>query len=216
MALLPPPPQLFLGPDGLPTQAWADYLLQLQQNVGASAPADAPFLVTQANATLTHEVNLGALATGYLRVRTALGIATITSAVAVATQASPADPTGTASLVGVMMGLAGTITPVFTGRVLVTVTGTIFNPTAIADGAQAQIRIGTGAVPTNGSALAGTAIGSAAKYTASTVAGKVPFALSALATGLTTSVALWIDVGLAALTGGTATITDISIAALEV
>lgn len=216
MAMLPPPPGSFLGPDGLPTPAWADYLLLLQQNVGTAAPADAPFLVTQANSGLTHEINLGALVTGYLRVRSALGVATVSTGVAVATQASPANPTGTSDIGGKMMGLAGTITPVFTGRVLVTVTGTIFNATAIADGAQAQIRMGGGTAPANGDALAGTAVGSAAKYIASTTAGKVPFALTAVVTGLTLATAAWIDIGLAAITGGTATIADVSISAVEV
>ena len=213
---LPPPPQGFLGPDGLPTPAWADYLLKLQQTGTAAAPGTASYVVTKANASLTGAINLGALTAGYLRITTALGIATVASSFAASTQATPADPTGTADATGKMMGLAGTITPRVTGRILVTVSGTIFNATAIADGASVQLRTGTGAAPANGAALSGTTAGGASKYVASTTAGKVPFALTAIISGLTLAVAVWIDVGLAAITGGTAQISDVSIAALEV
>src|SRR5690348_9293824 len=51
------------------------------------------------------------------------------------TQATPADPAGTVSAPGVMMGLAATITPVFTGVIQVNVSGTIFNGGGVGDGA---------------------------------------------------------------------------------
>lgn len=125
-----------------------------------------------------------------------------------------AAPTLTASLVGVMMGLAGAITPVVTGRVLIVVNGDIANNT-IADGANVQLRHGTGAAPANGAALTGTTDGPLVKFVASTAAGKVPFSLSWIVTGLTVGTAIWIDVGLAAVTGGNASIADVAIVAHE-
>ena len=50
---------------------------------------------------------------------------------------------------------------------------------------------------------------------ASTTAEKVPFTVCAIVTGLTVGVARWIDVGLAATVGGTATVKDISVTAFE-
>lgn len=219
MPALQPPPftQTFIGPDGKPTQPWKDWLLKTQMAVtGQSAPADGAYLVTQSNPDLTGEVNLGALTAGYLYIRVALGLATVVSGFAVATQASPANPTGTADTGGKMMGLAGSITPVVTGRILITVCGTMFNPTAIADGAKVQLRTGTGSAPANGDALTGTTAGSLQQYVAATIAERAPFSLTALVSGLTLSVATWIDVSLAAITGGTATISDVSLTAVEV
>ncbi len=132
-------------------------------------------------------------------------------------QSSPTNPTGTLSTTGVMMGLAGSITtaPVTSGKVLIIISGTIFNATAIADGGKVQIRHGTGTAPTNGVALTGTADGGLVQYIAATTAEKTPFSCNAIVTGLSASTAYWIDVGLAAITGGTATITDVSISANE-
>ena len=130
-------------------------------------------------------------------------------------QATPGNPTGTASTVGVMMGLAGAITPAISGTVLLMVSGTIFNPTAIADGGKVQLRYGTGSAPANAASLTGTAVGGLVQFIASTTAEKVPFAVQAVVTGLTASTTYWIDVGLAAITGGTATISDVSVSAVE-
>ena len=75
-------------------------------------------------------------------------------------QSTPADPTGTTDTTGKMMGLAGAITPTYTGRLLIIVSGNLTNTTAAAgDGAKAQIRYGTGSAPSNGDALTGTAVG---------------------------------------------------------
>jgi hypothetical protein len=132
-------------------------------------------------------------------------------------QSSPANPTGTASTTGVMMGLAGSITTssATSGKVLFIISGTIFNATAIADGGKVQLYTGTGTAPINGAALTGTARGGLVQYIAATTSEKTPFSVNAIATGLAASTAYWIDVGLAAITGGTATITDVSISAYE-
>lgn len=145
--------------------------------------------------------------------RTTTGQAYMVSSYAV-TQSAPADPTGTTNTTGLMMGLAGTITPTTT-RILVTISGTIANGTAT-NGAQVQIRTGTGAAPANAAALTGTTAGALVQFTQALAAQKVPFCCSAIITGLTVGTARWIDVGLAAITAGTATITGVSITAHDI
>jgi hypothetical protein len=130
-------------------------------------------------------------------------------------QATPGDPTGATNTTGTMMGLAGAITPVRTGIVLIQISGTIANATAIADGGKVQIRYGTGTVPSNGNTLMGTAVGGQVNYITATTAEKAPFSLNAIVSGLTLGTAIWIDLALAAVTGGTATVKNISISAIE-
>ncbi len=130
-------------------------------------------------------------------------------------QASPTNPTATTSTTGVMMGLAGAITPTQSGKIQVTITGNIAN-SAAADGWKTQIRYGTGTAPANAAALTGTAVGTIATSTATIAnAGKQPFSITAIVSGLTLNTAVWLDVSLAAITAGTATATDISISAVE-
>src|SRR5690242_15711692 len=96
-------------------------------------------------------------------------------------QATPTNPTGTSSTTGVMMGLAGSVTPKFSGRVQVTMSGDCFSGT-IADGANIQMRYGTGTAPSNAGALAGTTIGSAVSYRVPTTASRNPYAQSVIIT----------------------------------
>lgn len=219
MPPLQPPPfkQKWTTKDGyVPAGPVQDFLLAQQQAiVTAAAPANASYLVTQSDAGLSAEVNLGGLIKGYLRQTVAAGVATIASALAVFKQASPADPIGTTSLVGKMMGLAVSVTPVFTGRLQITIVGALSSDTS-GDGAKAQIRTGTGAAPANGDALTGAAQGAIVPYLAAANNQSVPVALCAIVSGLTPNVAVWIDVGLAAITGGTAAITNLGVTVLEV
>jgi hypothetical protein len=129
-------------------------------------------------------------------------------------QSTPADPTGTTSLTGVMMGLAGAITPRVTGKLLILISGDIDNDT-ITDGVQIQLRYGTGAAPTNGAALTGTVAGGLVKFTLASAAQKAPAAAQAIVSGLTVGTAYWIDIGLAAITAGTASMNDISLTIFE-
>lgn len=217
--LLQPPPLRvpMFTKDGRMDESWQRFFLRIEGAVtGDVAPSTAEYLVKTASAALPNAQNLGALVSGWLRISVAAGVATVLSSTLASSQSSPADPTGTADVGGKMMGLAASITPAVTGKVIVTVSGTIFNPTAIADGAKVQIRTGIGAAPANGDALAGTTAGGLVQYVAATVLQKVPFSVTARITGLTVNVARWIDVGLAAITGGTATISDLSITAFEV
>jgi hypothetical protein len=118
-----------------------------------------------------------------------------------------------------MMGLGGTVsfTPNKSGVLVVAFSGSIANSTA-SDGAQTGIRYGTGTAPTNGAALTGTAAGAKPKVVnnASTAALKVPFSITVVITGLTFGAAYWFDLSLARISGGTATVTDITAAIFEV
>jgi hypothetical protein len=116
-----------------------------------------------------------------------------------------------------MMGLAGSVTPNAGGNVLLIITGTVFNSNAsVGDGANVQISYGTGAAPANAGALAGTQVGSNVHFVSSTAAGKVPFCLVAYVTGLVGGTPYWIDLAVQAVTGGPATVQDITIVAIEV
>lgn len=133
-------------------------------------------------------------------------------------QSTPADPTGTASTTGVMMGLAVAITPVYTGNIYVHICGNLTNSTATAgDGAKAQIRMGTGAAPANAAALVGTAYGSVVSSVLErAVASDLqPFCACAIVTGLTISAPYWIDISLTAIVGGTALAKNLSVTAFE-
>ena len=130
------------------------------------------------------------------------------------TQSSVASPTGTTSTTGVMMGLAGTVTPAYSGTVHVSVCGDITNSTS-GDGANVQLRTGTGSAPANAAVLTGTTRGSLVKFVAASATNKTPFCVQWTVTGLTLGTAVWIDVGVAAVTGGTATIADVDILADE-
>jgi hypothetical protein len=133
----------------------------------------------------------------------------------VTTLSTPLNPTGTSNTSGLMMGLAQLITPQVTGRVLVTICGSIANNTN-ADGAAVEIRMGTGSAPANAGALTGTIYGSQATFTnMPTANAKWGFSLTALVTGLTVGTQYWIDVDLKAITGGTATISSVTVSANE-
>lgn len=127
---------------------------------------------------------------------------------------TPSDPTGTTSDVGVMMGLAGSITPTATGKILITIIGDTRNSSG-GDGSAQQIRYGTGTAPSNGDALTGTAVGSAPEKDLGAAGIKHPFALTAVVTGLTPGVAIWIDSSLARITAGTAIQGNITITVVE-
>ena len=130
-------------------------------------------------------------------------------------------PTGTTSLTGVMTGLGSTcvITPRVTGNLFIIVTGQ-GNTNTGDDGWKADLRYGTGTAPTNGGALAGTVL--QAGLTGSGVASgntvdvlTAPITLQGIATGLTVGTAYWIDIGQYAVTGGTASFTNIRCTAFE-
>jgi len=142
------------------------------------------------------------------------GYAILSSAGALATHTA-ASPTGTTSTTAVMMGAGGTITPVLSTRVIVTISGQMANATA-GDGATIDIRYGTGTAPVNGAAVIGTLVGIAQTATSVTAAQKSGFSISYPITGLIVGTTYWFDISLMAITGGTATIAGVTAFAREV
>jgi collagen type VII alpha len=133
-------------------------------------------------------------------------------------QATPGNPTGVTGATNLMMGLGTTasVTPNLTGTFLVVISGDVFNAGGVGDGATIQFRYGTGTAPANQAAATGTAAGSKILFVSSTTAGKVPFSVNAVIEGLTINTAYWLDLAVANSTGGTATVENISISAVEV
>lgn len=127
----------------------------------------------------------------------------------------PANPTGTTSATAVHMGLAGAITPAASGKVLIVISGDVWNNTT-SSGASFLIRYGTGAAPVNGAAQSGTACSAVPRLNVAPAANsKFPFSVQCIATGLSVGTPYWIDLALAAITSGTAAVGDISISAAE-
>jgi hypothetical protein len=129
-------------------------------------------------------------------------------------QGTPADPSTTNSGTGVMMGLAGSITPAYSGTIMIIISGDIDN-SSNNSGAQTQIRYGTGSAPSNGAALTGTTAGGLVKFSENNSSIRTPFHLNSIVTGLATGTTYWIDVSLATISGGNARLRDISISIVE-
>lgn len=134
------------------------------------------------------------------------------STTAVATSAAP---TWTTSATAVMMAVGWAITPANTTRVMVVVSGQMANDT-INDWVTVALRYGTGTAPVNGAAVTGTLIGIAQTQTSLVGAAKSGFCISGIVSGLTLATAYWFDLSLLAITGGTATVTGVSVSLVEV
>lgn len=185
--------RLEIGSDGTGANQFNGYITRVMLYPTRRPPNAA--ITTLSETSGAHEP-----AFGYLQTPPAIG------------QATPANPTGTNSLTGVMMGLGTTITPSKSGTMLIVVSGTIANDTAN-NGAQVQLRYGTGTAPANGAALTGTAIGGAPRHT-SNGTGVSPFTVNAVAS-LVTGTTYWIGLALNAITGGIASVSDLSVSAIE-
>ena len=136
----------------------------------------------------------------------------------VTAQSTPSNPTGTTNTTGVMCGLAGSITTSAStsGKVLIIVTG-YANNSAASGGVKMQIRHGTGTAPINGAALTGTADGNFVAVINSSTSGVItlPFSTQAIVSGLSAGTAYWIDLSEAAITGGTGSVVNPNISAVE-
>ncbi len=141
-----------------------------------------------------------------------------TSGFQAVTQGTFNVPAGTASGTGVMMGLGATpgffITPVRGSRVLVVINGYATNTVGLAQ-IQIQLGYGTGTAPVNGAALTGTAISNPVLVQASQATALGAFSVAGVMTGLTPGTAAWIDLRVAALGGGTASVASLSVTAVE-
>ena len=126
---------------------------------------------------------------------------------------TPTNPTGTTNLTGVMSGLAGSFTPAANGAMYFSATMITQNNTAN-DGCSVQFRYGTGAAPANGAALTGTTVGQA-MITSGSAAQLLPVPLVAYVAGFTPGTTYWLDLSEAAVTGGTCSVSQITMIALE-
>lgn len=130
------------------------------------------------------------------------------------TQAHPADPTGTASTSGVMMGLKVAYAPRRTGAVFVAVSGTIQNDTA-AQTTTVQLVVGAGLTPpSNGSAVTGNAAAAAQAHKADAVSSPKGFCSQAIVFGLSLNSDYWFDLILF-VSGGTGSIKSLSVSIVE-
>lgn len=131
---------------------------------------------------------------------------------------TPGDPTGQTSATYVMMGLGttATITPVYTGRVLLIATGVMGNSGAAGDGTTIQMSFGTGTAPANNAAVTGTQLGNQEAFIASTTAGQQGFCLISVTTAMTVGTATWIDIALKTVTGGPGFLKTVEIIAVEI
>jgi hypothetical protein len=130
---------------------------------------------------------------------------------------TPSDPTGSTNTTGngVMMGLAVPVTPTRSGIIVVQVEGQMTNQTT-GDGALATLYYGTGGAPSNQGALTGTAKGKPAKLDAvPTGAKKWPFGITTTIPALVLNTPIWIDLALAAVTGGTANLYGLEVVVVE-
>jgi len=131
------------------------------------------------------------------------------------TFSTPAAPTGTSSTAApIMMGLAGSITPASSGKVLISVPAQL-NQTTANDGCFIAIRTGTGATPVNGAAATGTVASVAVGWFAPAANSFAPVTPMGYVTGLAIGTPLWIDVTLQAITGGSCSVTSVGIIAIE-
>jgi hypothetical protein len=130
-------------------------------------------------------------------------------------QSATSNLTGTTSTAGVMVGLAYAITPVRTGKVVVSICGSLQN-TVTAGQCLARIYYGTGTAPTNGAALTGTTVGGIAHSHSGGVGWRLPFNLTAVITGLTPGTPIWFDLSQSAVAAsGTASVINVAGTAYE-
>lgn len=144
---------------------------------------------------------------------------TITSTIPASITANPSNPAGTASTVGVMMGMGTTctITPSRTGTVIFSFTVQGSN-NANSFGYQLQIMRGTGTAPANAAASTGTGVTNAPSATNNATTGANQNIISSItgsASGMALGTASWFDIKLAAVAGGTALIQNVTCMAVE-
>ena len=106
------------------------------------------------------------------------------------------------------------ITPTVSGKVFVTISGSLTNNTA-GSTTFVQLRYGTGTAPNNGAAMVGTAIGGLASVRVTTASYPVPFSLSSVITGLTIGQAVWFDLSQTIITASTGTVQNVVVSAFE-
>lgn len=115
----------------------------------------------------------------------------------------PADPAGTGSASGIMLGLGSScvLTPGATGKVRFSISGGVFNNTSN-DGAILTLRYGTGTAPVNGAAVTGTIISGVFNTSIAAANNTIGFSFHSIVSGLAIGTACWFDLALAAVGSG--------------
>ena len=127
---------------------------------------------------------------------------------------APSNPATTVSLTPVMAGLGVQITPKASSRVSISIMGQMAQSTS-GDGSQVDCRYGTGTPPVNGAAASGTVVGQAQKFTAVAANHGGGFSLGGIVTGLTPGTTYWFDLSQESVTGGTTSLTGLTVEAFE-
>jgi hypothetical protein len=124
------------------------------------------------------------------------------------------SPPATTSSTNLMRGLGAiwTITPTLTGRVLVTVAGSVQG--TVVSSPALRLYYGTGTAPAAGAAIAGTNIGGTRTGTISGASYQVPFSFTAVVGSLVVGTAVWFDLSLST-NGGSAQINLVDFSAVE-
>ena len=133
-------------------------------------------------------------------------------------QTGQLNPAGTTNATGRMMGLAGLLTLVTSGKFVATINGFLWNNNA-AGAVVCGMRLGTGAAPHNGDPIpAGSIpIGGASALSRMPANGIAPFSLSCVIGGVGLGVPIWIDLLVQCPSGiGVASVGAVSIAAYEI
>jgi hypothetical protein len=133
-------------------------------------------------------------------------------------QTGQLNPTGTSNATGRMMGLAGILTLITSGKFVATINGFLWNNNA-AGAVVCGMRLGSGAAPHNGDPIpAGSIpIGGASALSRMPANGIAPFSLSCVIGGVQTGVPVWIDLLVQCPSGiGVASVGAVSIDAYEI
>ncbi len=129
-----------------------------------------------------------------------------------------ASPSGTTSVYPTMkmMGLAGTFTPKVSGLVALFIS--FSGISSLADGAggfTAMAAYGTGTAPVNGATATGTLTGNSCTGYSPAATANVPCSVIGLLSGLTIGTVYWIDLQLASVIAGTASVQAVQIVAFD-
>lgn len=167
------------------------------------------YQLTNDSTTSQSDIPTGAAVAAYVAANPPSATAGATS------HSEPSAPTGTsASFPAEMVGLAGSITPATSGKVLVVISCDAKISSA-GSSISIRLRYGTGSAPANGDSLTGTAIGAFRTVQATTANYTMAMSVNAVITGLSVGTAYWLDLQASQVNGGTINLYNVSISAIE-
>jgi hypothetical protein len=128
---------------------------------------------------------------------------------------NPGDPTATSSTTEKMMGINKVVTPLYSTRLMVVITGVAANTTA-AQGYSIKGRYGTGAAPANGASATGTQFGVTTIKDTVAAGVEYDFCIHCPIAALTPNTTYWFDLGLNARGSGAASVKRLSISIVAI